>query len=276
MNTTRLTCAALLLAAGITSAAEQSTFSLSAAQDPYPRAFPFCGAKLSINNNMGREISAVRLRWTRGGPTMVFAAAVPAGEQADITVFLPAISVSQDYRVEPLDRDGKAMDPAKASITWPADMVTRETFIDEPTCSEWMDELPEWPARTKVELLIVFVLAIIAISAALLIRNGLLKTCVIPAVAAASVIGVNFVVSRAGMDPMIRHEGQLIIMNCRNTCTATLLPGDEPGVPPAAPIYVAPWHMEEDSTIIHSVDGLSVPLSPDITRVFRRTGRQKD
>jgi len=134
------------------------------------------------------------------------------------------------------------------------------------------DQLPSWSDGMKRDLMIVILLSGILLAGILFIRRSLIRSCTMTAIVVATVAGVWFVLSRLEEDPLVSHEGQLLIIKCRNSCTAKLSPGDGAPVPDVAPVYCAPWQMEEDQMVIDSVEGIIIPLNPDIVRVFRKTG----
>ena len=94
-------------------------------------------------------------------------------------------------------------------------------------------------------------------------------------VVAGTIAGILFVLSDLEEDPLITTEGDLVIIRCRKTCTATIPRRSDNPCPDLVPLYFAQWQMREDRTVIDSVNGISTPMDPGIVRVFRKPGKDQ-
>lgn len=270
MNT-RVTITAMI---AISSTAPCAGPALRPAAQERDEAFPFRGAVLDITNTADKEIASVRMRWAGGGPTMVFPAAVSPGRTAAVTVYLPACSVSQEYDVTLLDLRGQPIERNRASIHWPAGMVSRNAFVDYETGRRLMADPATWPEKIKLSIAAVLAGALIGIAGALLIGRPALRMTAVACIIVSLAAGTWWILAAFRAGYTIDRDGRCIILKCLNTSTAHLPPAAETGMPRFAPVYIYASHMKRDDTVIDTEAGTAVPLKPGAIRIFRKTGRQ--
>jgi len=279
-----MTTIVLLLLSGVASAADTAA-SLAPAPARDARVWPYRAAELSVTNQSGRIARAVSLRWVGGGPTMIYPATIPPKSGRTILVCLPAVAAEQWYRACLLaeDRAGaERLAESEAAVTWPprsarndADDEFGQAFIDPEACEHYAFDMPQWPARTRANVLIAAAIAAMAMAAVLFVhhRGARMALLVVVAVAAAAVIYKavlprNTIVVRTleGTElPMYAAtpDDSLYVVAVRRTTRWTH--------PDArlAPIYYSKRHMAEDTTIVHADRGISASLRPGDVRLFR-------
>jgi len=151
---------------------------------------PYARAVLHVGNAGAAGIERVRLRPSAGGPAVEQALTVPPGQEAAADVPLPAISPVQRYEVTALSAAGEAVGTAGAEITWPADRVAADAFLDD-SYDVWRDAGAGWPARTRRTAVLVVALFVLAAAGLLFIRRAPVRlgAVVVLAAGAAGLIG---------------------------------------------------------------------------------------
>ncbi len=180
----------VFLAAGGVGAEITASLEVSSRQDvpggPYRRA------ELTVANSSALVVETVLLKPAGVGLTVRYDLAVPPGAVGKQTVFLPAISPTQEYTLTALDASGGVVGQASASITWSAELVTADAFIDD-AFRPWTDEPARWSAKRRWHYLLVLALFVTAAAATLLIRRPLLRVGAVVAIAGATTAMLVFI-----------------------------------------------------------------------------------
>lgn len=180
--------AALVWAA--TAVGADLTASLRVADRQDSGVFPYRTAALSIDNPASEAIETILLRPCGGGPAVRYPLAVPPGGKGRTSVALPAFAPVQDYEVTALDGTGQLIGRASAALTWPAELVTADAFVDD-AYAQWRGERASWPQRSRRDALLLLAGFAAVAAAALFVRSRFARAGVVclAAVAAAALAG---------------------------------------------------------------------------------------
>ncbi|MBN1553939.1 MAG: hypothetical protein JXA11_04285 [Phycisphaerae bacterium] len=261
----------------------QSTIrnSLAVSSTRNPDHFPYRDAILTLNNTTDKPISAVRLRWRDGGPTMQFPLAIPPNSRAERTVFLPALSASQTYDIGLLTDDSLAAPPiaqTEAAIHWPVARLTKDAFLDPVTWQECYLPPPSWSRTTKTTALFAGIVIVLAFAATFLFRRNKVRFRVWTGIVVGSSVGAVLWCSLSG-------EGGLRVTTLSDGVSGVLVQTRRTGEyllrdvkPQSAPLYAHESEIREETLIVHPDQGLLLTLRPDETRIFltRREGESRE
>lgn len=200
--------AVVFLAAGF--AAAEITASLEVVVGQDVSAGPYRQARLAVTNPAGTEVETVLLKPAGVGLTVCYDMTVPPGVTGRRIVFLPAISPSQEYSLAACDASGAAVARTSASITWPAELVTADVFIDD-AFRAWTDEPARWPAKGRWNYLLILAMFVTAAVAALLIPGPVLRVAAVVVISAAAVALIVFVAIPAGSEAVQVHRYELFL-----------------------------------------------------------------
>lgn len=153
--------------AEITASLEAST-----QQDASDKAYR--RAELTITNSADVAVKTVLLKPAGVGLTVRYDLTVPPGSSGKQTVALPAVSPVQEYALTALDASGETIGKVSVPITWPAELVSSDAFIDD-AFGKWTDETAHLPAKTRLNCLLVLAMLVTAAAATLFIRRPLLR-----------------------------------------------------------------------------------------------------
>ena len=130
----------------------EARLAVAAQQDP--AHYPFRTATLTLKHppTTPHEVS---LHWNLGGPAMRYP--LPPGLSVDtpieLTVMLPAIALTQVYDISLHPAHQTEPTPlAPATITWPLELLTTDTFLDADAYEPYETALPTWPGSLKRNL----------------------------------------------------------------------------------------------------------------------------
>ena len=185
------------------------TASLTVADRQSESDFPYRAATLVVENSASRAIEAVLLRPRGGGPGLRYRLAVPPGGKGNLSVALPALAPVQDYEVLALDAGGRDLGRSLAAITWPAELVTDDAFVDEAHAG-WRGGIASWAPRPRRNALLLLVGMAAGAAAGLFVPGLLARTALVLLAAAAGTVGAGLYLVR-GFDAVqagryqIRH-----------------------------------------------------------------------
>ncbi len=185
----------VFLAAGV--ACAEITASLEVVAGQVAADGPYRRAELTVTNSAATATETVLLKPSGVGLTVRYKLTVPPGATGRQIVFLPAISPAQEYALTALDASGEVLGQTSASITWPAELVTADAFIED-AFKAWTDEPACWSAKTRWNYLLVLAMFVTAAAATLLIRRPILRVGAVVVITAAVAALIVFVFIPAG------------------------------------------------------------------------------
>jgi hypothetical protein len=150
---------------------------------------PYRSAELALENDSAATIDAVVLDPVGGGPAMRYALVVPPGKSAAATVLLPALWPAQQYDLTAADAAGHTVAKTSTSITWPGDLVTTDSFIDD-TFRNWDAPTMLSQAQPRRNVLLLLAGLTVALAGALFIPRPMLRAAVVVALAGASLLAL--------------------------------------------------------------------------------------
>ena len=159
----------ILVAAAAAKADIAATLTVAPEQDG--RLAPYATANLRLINNTPEAVETVLLRPGGGGPTVRYALAAAGGQEHTATIALPAISPAQKYEVTALNPAGKVLGTTWAEVTWPAECVAADVFLDD-AYALWRDARAGFAGHTRRKALLLLAICVTAAAATLLIRRG--------------------------------------------------------------------------------------------------------
>ncbi len=162
----------ILFATGGASAEINASLEVSTQQDASDKAYR--RAELTITNSADAAVESILLKPTGVGLTVRYKLTVPPGSPGKMTVALPAVSPVQEYTLTALDASGETIEKVSIPITWPAELVSTDAFIDD-AFGAWIDEAARLPAKTRRNYLLVLAMFVTAAAATLFIRRPLLR-----------------------------------------------------------------------------------------------------
>ncbi len=256
--------------------AGQVTASLTVAKRQEAAVLPFRLAELSVSNSASQPVQAVLLRSRGGGPAIRYRLTVPPGAKANLPVALPAMAPVQDYDLTALGAGASAIGQAAASITWPAELVTADEFIDE-AYLQWQGAWAPWPAQGRRNALLALAGLAAATAAALFLRSRFAQAAAVVGCAAMYISVVAPVLKGAGAVQAAEYDLVLYgpgappkiesftVLSARRTARGTWRPA---GVP--YPVYPDRSEAEKDLAIVDPAEKtITLPLRPGTARVFR-------
>jgi hypothetical protein len=266
---------------------------LAVAAEQNPKDYPFRNAVLTVRNDSEAEGGAVRLRWIRGGPTMIFPAAILPRRETKIPVFLPAVHLTQAYHIELLssahvlsafpksideERTGGAVARTTAEIVWPVERLTRGAFLDPIAYDPYQDALPQWSGRGRRRIFLGAVCFALALSGILFIRKMAVRGIAGALVAFSATMGGWLLLQR--FPPvLVQGEPGQFVLTARRTGEIRFEQPEEASLGLAGlfdanayPVYFSRGQMERDDLVFHAVRGISLTLHPEEVRIFRSRG----
>ena len=273
----------LLLASGAGFCAEDTTATLQPSVNQDDKVYPYRNAVLTVNNTTEKSIGVVELQDSRGGPGMVFPTVIVPDTSARVDVYLPAISLVQNFNIKLLQGDNSDDSPIavlKSQISWPPDLLTTDVFFD-PQVFESYEESPLlWDNNTKSKAFVLLGIAAVGMSGVLLVRKTWLRI----------VLLVALIVSVCVADLMIRIEPfeivtdpqGFIILSTRQTICVNEKKSSRDfwqqkiavALQNSSPVYPGYWAYREEDMIVHPTKGLSFTLKPRQLRIFRKIGNR--
>ncbi len=170
----------ILFATGGASAEINASLEVSTQQDASDKAYR--RAELTITNSADAAVESVLLKPTGAGLTVRYNLTVPPGSTGKQTVALPAVSPVQEYTLTALDASGETIEKISIPITWPAELVSTDAFIDD-AFGAWTDEAARLPTKTRRNYLLVLAMFVTAAAATLFIRRPLLRVAAVVVIA---------------------------------------------------------------------------------------------
>ena len=193
----------VFLVAGVARA--EITALLEVVADQVVAGGPYRRAELTVTNSSATVAETVLLKPSGVGMTVRYKLAVPPGAAGRQIVFLPAISPTQEYALTALDASGEVIARTSASITWPAELVTTDAFIED-AFRAWTDEPARWSAKTRWNYILILAMFVTAAAATLLIRRPLLRIAAVVVIAGAVTAMIVFVFIPAGPETVRVHR----------------------------------------------------------------------
>ena len=237
---------------------------------------PYRPVTLTVTYRRGDEadiseahiIRGVKIRSTRGGPAVLVPVTVAPGTTETLTVPLPVLSVRETYRVSLLAEesgDSPVLDYSNVSLTWPAEEVTADAFLDPQAYQDGDYSPPRWSAGTARGVFVTGVVAALAMAAALFVRSPRRRAGVLLAVLVGASAVMAYVATR---EPVVVRrfgdDGRLLVISTRRTTDIRI---DGPGW---APLYYDEDHMSAEALVVRPGKDISGPLRPDDVRLFRK------
>lgn len=239
-----------------------------------PEAWPYSPAELTLTNPSDESVESVRLRWSQGGPTLVWDSAFAPQQRKTLPVFLPAIRPEQTWTVSFRSGDGTEVASTEVSISWPGELVRSNAFLDPDTWRRWDPPAPAWSSSSRQESLLAVAMVCLAGVAALFIRRPGVRVVLVAGVLAVGTAVVAATLPEPvdiwtpAMSAQARNDGRtssLLAMAARRTTLVTT--SDEL----IAPVYLSRREMAEDDMLLYATDGRAeVPLAGGQVRLFRR------
>ncbi|MDY7009709.1 MAG: hypothetical protein SVV80_03020 [Planctomycetota bacterium] len=265
----------VFLADGLAGA--EITASLEVVAGQAVSAGPYRRAELEVTNSSETTAETVLLKSTGIGLTVRYDLTVPPGATGRRIVFLPAISPAQEYAVTAQDASGQVVARTSASITWPAELVTADAFIDD-AFRAWTDEPARWSARTRWNYLLVLAMFVTAVAATLLIRRPMLRVVFVIIIAAGTTSLIVFVYIPAGAVVQEHrynlrlHDGvggieldSFAILSARKT-----MEWSRKVSPLPYPVWPDRHAADGDNTMVNPVAGtIHLTLRPGLVRIIR-------
>ncbi len=260
---------------------------LTPAEEQDPARYPYRRAELTINNDTDRRIDACQLRWRQGGPTIQFPRIhIPPNSEWKIALELPAISLIQTYDLEllPAGRSDCPAFSAAAEINWPVKLLTTGEFIDPAAYEPYEGDLPQWPNDLRRKAFLLLLVSSVLLCGLLFIRRGMVRLVLLLVIAGAASVAIGMVLSPSSV--VVEEIDDLLVLRSRRkarviiTPREVIAPGDqrfpiENYYP--VPVYMAPWQMGEDNSIIYTGgSNVHLTLRPDEVRLFRGLGKRKE
>lgn len=232
---------------------------------------PYRPARMTIDCSdaaPGRVVTSVRLRSARGGPILLYDVTVAAGTSGRFDVMLPALSAQEHYEVRIAgrygDREGLVLD-THVSLTWDAEEVTVDAFLDPRAYKDGDYSPPRWSAGTARGVFVTGVVAALAMAAALFFRSPGRRAGVLLAVLVGASAAMAYVATR---EPVVvrrlSDDGRLLVISTRRTTDIRI---DGPGW---APLYRNEDHMSAEALVVRPGKDISGRLRPDDVRLFRK------
>ena len=278
-----LFCMVLFLAPGVGFCADDTTVTLKPSLKQNEKVYPYRNAVLTVNNYTGENIGAVELQDSRGGPRMVFPTVIVPDTSARVDVYLPAVSIVQNYNIKLLSR-GDSNDSSiavlKSQISWPPNLLTRDAFFDSQVYETYEESTLLWENDIKSKAFVLLGIAAVGMSGVLLICRTWLRIGLLVALVVAACV-IDFTMRTQPFEIVTDPQG-LIILSSRETFNVDVEKNTiqkaydssqqkiSEAVQHSAPIYPARWAYREENMTIHSTKGLSFTLHPGRVRVFRK------
>ena len=156
------------------SPATQPTVTITPEAKPDPSIYPYrwAGVELLAPPGPGAAASGsavVQLRPLEGGPTVRVDVVSPAGQKVVVRAPLPALWPVQQYEVSYADAAGVWHSVAQASVTWPAELVTTDAFIDN-SYAAFRQSQPAWTVGLRGQVLLILAMFVVVTAALSLVR----------------------------------------------------------------------------------------------------------
>ncbi len=283
MKQLRVILTLILFATGGASAEITASLEVSTQQDASDKAYR--RAELTINNSADAAVESVLLKPAGVGLTVRYKLTVPPGSTGKQTVALPAVSPVQEYALTALDASGETIEKVSVPITWPAELVSADAFIDD-AFGKWIDEPARPPAKTRRNYLLVLAMFVTAAAATLFIRRPLLRVgAVVVLVGGAAALLLFVYLPRGPEDVRVRryelflHDGIGGLESdsftvCSSMRTRQCSYVTRPQAP--HPVWLDRKDAANDDVVVEPADGtIHLTLRPGWVRVIRpawRTG----
>ncbi len=261
-----------------TSAVAEIAASLEVVSGQDAAGGPYRRAELTVTNSAAAPVETVLLKPVGIGLTVRYKLTVPPGSDGKQVVFLPAISPAQEYALTALDASGEVVGLASASITWPAELVTDDAFIDD-AFRAWTDDPARWPAKKRWNYLLVLAMFVTAAAATLLIRRTLLRVGAVVILAATVTAMIVYVFIPAGPETVQVHryfltlhdsvsridDDSFAVISAKRTTQWS-----HAAYPLSHPVYPDHEAAAQDDTVVEPPDGaIYLTLNPGQVRVIR-------
>lgn len=234
--------------------------------------FPYRAAVLLFTNPEDQEITHLGIRWTGGGPRMIYPVSVPPGGEAKQGVHLPAVWSDQTYKID-LYSNGEIKHQLEAHIVWPAPLTTKKSFVDHYQCKKLMEEHTGWPKEVRVNTTLAVALTVIILACCLMIRNTLARTILLVMVICGFTVISWMIVGRLSPGYSTFREGEFLIFNCHYSSNAILRGGPGTTRPHFAPTYMSLSQMAEENMKILVGEKLEKMMRPGEVMIVRDCGR---
>jgi hypothetical protein len=259
----------------------EARLAVAAQQDP--AHYPFRTATLTLKHppTTPHEVS---LHWNLGGPAMRYP--LPPGLSVDtpieLTVMLPAMALTQVYDISlhPAHQ-AKPTPLTPATITWPLDLLTTDTFLDADAYEPYETALPTWPGSLKRNLSLAAALFVVLLGGCLFLRHPAIRLLAILLTTALATGGACLLLQNVPAVEVISAQNEFLL-TCRRTSEISLahppktLAAQPLITPRVYPVYLAAWQLREENLTYHPITGPQLTLHPADLRLFRPQGEQRE
>lgn len=265
-----------------TAAAGEVQVSLAPAEGPAD-AGGYAPAVLRVADD-GAElpgvVNAAAVRWAEGGPTHLVPLAVAPGATQEARLSLPVARARQEFDVRLLRADGADAEELltrRVAVRWPAEAVRAAPPIVD--ASAYRDAPRRaWPARRKLTLLALAVVAAAGMAATLFASRAWPRAGLLAFVVAAGTAGMTLASGGPGIERTeVEHarperagemagpwvDETLVAVSSLRTAEWRHAPGD------LAPVYPSREALAADTAVVHPQRGLRLTLEAGAPRLFR-------
>ena len=268
----RLAASILVLSTFASVTGAEVTVSLSVAPRQDEAIFPFRKAELAIDYSQPARqevVQAVSIRWTEGGPTLLYQTAIAPGTRETLSVELPAMAVQQAYEIRLLSGKGPSsgvLQRRQVAVSWPPELVTADEFFAPQAYQKYEFDLPTWPGQLKRNVFLAAVLIGLAMAAALFIRSGPVRAEGLVVIVVGAAATMAMMVLAQGLVQR-RSDGGMLVLSARRTVQW------EQQADRLFPIYTH-YNLAGDSLVIQPQrNRLSLELRPREVRLLGRMGQ---
>lgn len=167
-------------------------------------------AELTVENSGDAAIETILLKPAGAGLTVRYKLTVPPGSVGKQSIFLPAIAPLQQYSLTALDDSGEVAGVAGTSITWPAELVSTDAFIDD-AFEPWADDIARWSATRRRNCLLVLAMFVTGAAATLFVRRTPLRAGAVLSATGAGTALLVFVFIPTGPESIQIHRYELLL-----------------------------------------------------------------
>jgi hypothetical protein len=264
--------------------ADELTATLSPASDWQAAPYPLRLARLRVDYRQGAApLRSVVLRCTDGGPFVARDILLLPGTPQELAIPLPAFAPHQVYRIWLSDRPSApgsvhSVLDRSAEIDWPVPATTDTGFLAPEAYQVAEADLPEWPARLRMETLTVALLFSLAGAVGLSFRRrGLRVATALLMVICSSPIAMWCLgsqpllsVESLAPSPHLENSRQHVVVASRRTTVWTSSQLD------LAPLYRDKRQMRDDQAFMTPTGSVVARIQPGEPRLFRCVGTPPD
>ena len=279
-----LFCIVLFLVSSVGFCADSTTVTLKPSLEQNEKIYPYRNAVLMVNNSTGKNIAAVELQDSQGGPGMVFSTVIVPDTSARVDVHLPAMSLVQNYNIKLLlqgDSNDLPVAVLKSQISWPPKLLTADAFFDPQVYESYEEYTLSWSNEIKLKAFVLLGIATVGMSGVLLIRRTWFRIVLLVVLVVSACIA-DLAIRTQPFEIVTDPQG-FIILSSRETFDVDTRKNSHDSsqqkiaeaLQNSAPVYPAQWAYREENMTIYATGRLSFTLHPGQMRVFRKNRHQE-